>query len=279
MSQTALTKSQIIDKARELGAELVGFAPVGRWDEFGEVPPEYRPHYIWPLAKTVIALAVPVWLPIVEAAPSEWGREQYVTTNELLDITAYRLAAFLNGRGHAALNLPRDGYGEAGVLAKNQAALFSHVWAAHYAGLGKVGWNHTLLTPEYGPRQRLVSVFTALELEGDPLPATELCTKCLLCQKICPAKAFSGDRSLKYADMDKVACMSNARRLREAFRNPCGFCIKVCPVGADRLIFQSTNPNKYFAEAEILAKNPAAPEYRDWVHIRKHGGYPLPEDS
>ncbi len=135
-----MTKAEIVEKAKDLGAVLVGFAPAGRWREFGEVPAEFHPGNIWPLVKTVIVLAVPVWLPIVEAAPSELGREQYIITNELLDITAYRLAAFLNQHGQAAINLPRDGYGEAGVLAKEQVALFSHVWAGHYAGLGRVGW-------------------------------------------------------------------------------------------------------------------------------------------
>ena len=278
MSHINLTKVEIIDKAKELGAELVGFAPVSRWQEYGEVPEEYHPRNVWPMTNTVISLAVPVWLPIVEAAPSELGREQYITTNELLDVTAYRLAAFLNRHGHAAINLPRDGYGDAGALAEKPVALFSHVWAAHYAGLGKVGWNHTLLTKAYGPRQRLISVLTALELEGDPMIDSDLCTKCLLCQKICPAQAFRGDKNAFYAEMDKFACMANSKRFRAAFRNPCGFCIKVCPVGEDRKLFGSTNLKKYFDEAAVLAKDPNAKEYRDWVHIRRHGGYPLPEE-
>ncbi|HBF37212.1 MAG TPA: epoxyqueuosine reductase [Firmicutes bacterium] len=276
--QKRLTKAEIVEKAQALGSELVGFAPVGRWEEFGEVPTEFHPRNIWPLVQTVIVMAVPVWLPIVEAAPSELGREHYLTTNELLDVMAYRLAAFLNHHGHAAINLPRDGYGEAGVLAEKQVALFSHVWAGYYAGLGQVGWNHTLLSKEYGPRQRLVSVFTTLKLEGDPMIAVDLCSKCLLCQKICPSHAFSGDHSMKYARMDKLACMSQAKKFRAAFRNPCGFCIKVCPVGEDRKLFQSTNLKKYFDEAAVLAKDPAAEEYRSWLHIRKYGGYPLPED-
>ncbi len=278
MSQTNVTKMAIIEKAQELGAELVGFAPAGRWQEYGEVPEDYHPRNVWPLTNTVISLAVPVWLPIVETAPSELGREQYITTNQLLDITAYRLAAFLNRNGHAAISLPRDGYGDAGALADKPVALFSHVWAAYYAGLGKVGWNHTLLTRAYGPRQRLISVFTALELEGDPMVTTDLCTKCLLCQKICPGRAFHGGKDIPYAEMDKFACMANSKRFRTAYRNPCGFCIKVCPVGADRKLFGSTNLKKYFDEAAVLAKDPRAKEYRDWVHIRRHGGYPLPED-
>jgi len=207
------------------------------------------------------------------------GREQYLLTNSLLDQAAYRLAAFLNRNGGAAFNICRDGYGDAAVLEHNMAALFSHVWAAHYAGLGRVGWNHTLLTRRYGPRLRLVSVLTALELPGDPLLEEELCTRCLLCRKICPAGALSGDRKSRFAQMDKQRCLRHGHRLREAFRNPCGFCTKVCPVGEDRKLFRSTNPKIYFEEKAPPAGALNAEKSRSRRHIRKHGGYPLNEDA
>ncbi|MFZ4858696.1 MAG: epoxyqueuosine reductase [Desulfuromonadaceae bacterium] len=272
------TNTEIRDKALSLGAEMVGFAPVSRWRDAADIPVEFHPDHVWPQTKTVIVLAVPVWLPIVETAPAEWGREQYTITNNLLDETAYRLAAFLNRQGHASLNFSRDGYGDIEVLLKNPAAAFSHVWAAHYAGVGQVGWNHTLLTREYGPRVRLVSVLTALELPGDEMIADELCNRCRLCQKICPASVFEGDSSDRYADMNKLACATNSKRLRKSFRNPCGFCIKVCPVGNDRQLFRSTDSSKYFREKEVLAKNPDAAEFRDWQHIRRYGGFPLEDE-
>lgn len=270
-----LTKDNIRAKARELGAELIGFAPVQRWPEAADLPEEFHPQRVWPMSRTVISLAVPVWLPIVETAPAEWGREQYTITNTLLDQIAYRLAAFLNSNGHAALNFSRDGYGDIEVLLKTPAAAFSHVWAAHYAGVGRVGWNHTLLTREYGPRVRLVSVLTALELDGDPPIHEQLCNRCRLCQKICPASAFEGGQEQTYARMDKLACAGNSKRLRKSYRNPCGFCIKVCPVGADRALFRSNDIGKYFREQEVLAADPAAEEYRDWQHVRRYGGFPL----
>jgi len=265
----------ITGKARDLGAELVGFASVRRWEEFGDIPGDYYPQRVWPLAKTVISLGVPQWLPIVDAAPSELGREQYMITNALLDEAAYRLAAFLNRNGWAAINICRDGYGESDTLRRKTAAVFSHVWAAHYAGLGRVGWNHTLLTREYGPRLRLVSVLTALEVESDPLIAPELCTRCMLCRKICPPGALTGGKDSRFAEMDKHRCLEHGSRLRRAFRNPCGFCTRVCPVGGDRKLFQSTNLKVYFQEQEGLAGGLHAETYRAWRHIRNHGGYPL----
>jgi epoxyqueuosine reductase len=273
-----LSKAFIAAKARELGAELVGFAPVERWGEFADIPENYYPQRVWPLARTVIVLGAPQWLPIVEAAPSELGREQYLLTNTLLDLAAYRLAAYLNRNNGAAINLCRDGYGEAGTLNQEMAALFSHVWAGYYAGLGRVGWNHTLLTPEYGPRLRLVSVLTELELEGDSMMAEEICTKCLLCRKICPSGALSGDRRSMLAKMDKQLCLQHSHRLRQAFRNPCGFCTKVCPVGRDRQLFKSTNVKKYFPEQQS-GQERAVEANPEWRHIRRHGGYPLEEEN
>jgi epoxyqueuosine reductase QueG len=273
-----LTKTEIIAQARELGAELVGFAPVSRWDDHAEVPPDFRPRAIWPLAKTVIVIAVPLWLPIVEAAPSQLGREQYIITNELLDEAAYRLAVFLNGHGHAAINLPRDGQGEPEILAETPTAIFSHHWAGQLAGLGVVGRSRALLTHAYGPRQRLISVFADLTLEGDPLLTEDLCGTCRDCEKICPAQALASRPGQRYADFNLQACAGEGKRLRAAFRNPCGFCLKVCPVGEDRQLFGSTNTKKYFDEAAALAADPNAPDYQDWLHIRKYGGFPLPED-
>lgn len=241
-----ITKNEIIDYAHRLGAALVGFAPVRRWPEHGDVQEKFYPQRVWPLTKTVIVLAIPSLLPVVETKISHLYRSQYHNTNSLLDEAAYRLAAFLNRNGQAAINICRDGYGP-GVLREKPVAAFSHVWAGYYGGLGRIGWNHTLITREFGPRHRLVSVLTALELEGDPMVEEKLCNKCRLCEKACATQAFSGNKDDQYSQMDKLSC---ARRKRQ-FQGPlnhCGFCIKFCPVGDDRKLYQSTSIKNYFDE-------------------------------
>lgn len=263
MGQLELTKTEIMEQAQQLGAEFVGFAPVDRWIANQDAPLLVHPRKIWPQAKTVIVLGVPLWLPLLEAAPTVLGREQAIVTNELLTEVAFRLAVFLKRSGHESINISQGN------------SVFSHIWAGYYAGLGTVGWNNSLLTPEYGPRVHLVSVFTALELDGDPMVQAELCTKCLYCQKICPVQALSGDNSNRQAKIDQTACLSHEKRLQKAFCDPCGSCIKVCPVGEDRQLFQSNNFVKYFEEQEVLAHNPAAEEYKDWVHIRSYGSFAL----
>jgi epoxyqueuosine reductase len=266
-----VTKEEIIAYARQLGASLIGFAPARRWDEYNEVAEPYRPAAIWPETKTVIVLGVPVLLPIIETTPSINYVEQYDTSNILLDQLAYRLAVYLTENGHGSIFLPRDGYGDIQILVKKPVAAFSHVFAGKYAGLGTIGYSHVLLTKQYGPRVRYVSVFSSLKLEPDPVLETEICTKCRVCQKLCPTQAFTTRDDAIIAVMDKSACARHHAQLRGEHRYPCGVCVKVCPVGEDRKVFNSTNIHLYLEEKEAIAANPDDPRYKRWVHIRRHG--------
>lgn len=266
-----ITKETIGEFSRGLGATLVGFAPASRWDEYGEVEPLYRPKAIWPETKSVIVLGVPVLLPIIESTPSINYVELYDTTNILLDQIAYRLAVYLTEHGHGAIFLPRDAYGDIHVLVKKPLAAFSHVFAGKYAGLGTIGYSHVLLNAKYGPRVRYVSVFTSLELEPDEVVGKELCTKCRLCQRLCPSQAFTTRDDAIIAVMDKTACAEHHARLREEHRYPCGICVKVCPVGEDRKVFNSTDVKLYLEEKDAIQADPDDPRYARWVHLRRHG--------
>lgn len=266
-----VSKDEIIDYARSLGATLVGFTPAARWDEFGEVGEAYRPAAIWPEVKSVIVLGLPVLLPLLETTPSIYYVEQYDTSNILLDQIAYRLSVYLNEQGYGSIFLPRDGYGDIEILIEKPVAAFSHVFAAKYAGLGTIGFNHTLINEKYGPRVRYVSVFTQLELAGDPLFEKDLCVGCHICQKLCPSQAFTANADSLIANMDKVACAKHHEQLRKEHRYPCGICIKVCPIGNDRTLYNSTDIKLYLDEPEALRKDPEDPRYRGWVHVRAHG--------
>lgn len=267
----AVTKEEIKTVLRDLGGVLVGFAPASRWDEYGEVEPDYRPRSIWQETKSVIVVGIPVLLPILETTPSINYVEQYDTSNILLDQLAYRTSVYLTENGHGAIFFPRDAYGDIQILVKKPVAGFSHVFAAKYAGLGTIGYSHVLLNLRYGPRVRYVSIFTSLELEPDPVIEKDLCVKCGICQRLCPSQAFTTRSEQIIAIMDKKACANHHARLRKEHRYPCGICIKVCPVGEDRKIFNSQSSNLYLEEKGAIAKNPDDPRYKHWVHLRKHG--------
>ncbi len=92
-------KRSFLREARRLGASMIGFAPASRWAEYDEVPASYRPNEIWKPTQTVVVLAVPILLPILESTPSINYQEHYITSNILLDQLAYRLSIYLNDVG------------------------------------------------------------------------------------------------------------------------------------------------------------------------------------
>lgn len=238
-SMDAALREAVEAHCRRLEIPLVGFAPASRWDEprFAPLVPEaFRPAAVVPGTRTVIVIGLPVFLPVVETAPSIWYHELYRTANELLDQHAYRVAAALNAAGHAAVPVPRDGYGSIRVLLERPVAFFSHRHAAYLAGLGTFGVSNMLLTPAYGPRIRFASVLTAAELPPDPVLEEDLCTRCMCCIEECPAGALEpGDYPASLTD--KRACAARSADLVRRHISPCGRCIAVCPVGDDRRLF------------------------------------------
>ena len=110
-----------------------------------------------------------------------------------------------------------------------------------------------LLTPQFGPRQRINSIITDAELAADALLSEPLCLrdKCKLCQKACYMKALSmrddegvaDYRSVEKIDPDVIfidtpsrsdpnLCMARTEgRTRWPTR---GDCIRVCPLPAHR---------------------------------------------
>lgn len=262
-------KGGIRRKCAEMGIPMVGFAPPSRWDDppfHPWVPEEFRPRAIFPETRSVIVLGVPVTLPVVETAPSIAYHVLYETTNRLLDQSAYIISNYLNEKGHASMFIPRDGYGHLTVLKERPIAFFSHRHAAYLSGLGTFGINNVLLTKEYGPRVRFGAVFTAAEIESDPIMEENLCIQCMRCVEVCPAKALSG-RDYPQETTDKKACAVENMRLVEKYIHPCGLCIKVCPVGDDRRLFGREDVTIYDEEDARHEKL-----HRAWRHVRNYGG-------
>ncbi|NYB51976.1 MAG: epoxyqueuosine reductase [Methanobacteriaceae archaeon] len=289
-------KNQIRNRCHELGISMVGFAPVDRWENPPDklpqqfqnwIPSDFWPQSIYPEARTVIVIGLPVQLPIVETAPSIYYHEHYRTINILLDVKAYEIANYLTGKGYPSISLPRDGYGDIEVLLEKPLSFFSHKHAAYLAGLGSFGLNNILLTPKFGPRVRFTSIFTTANIEADPIPGDDLCTRCLSCADSCPVKAIQNKTSPGKVDLskgetilledelaavndfppliNKMKCARRIRKLRKQYSSPCGICIKVCPVGDDRGVFNRGDSSMY-THKEGFEK------YHDaWKHVRRYG--------
>ncbi len=109
------------------------------------------------------------------------------------------------------------------------------------AGLGELGRNGLLITPQHGPRVRLCKIFTDLSLAPDkPIEfgVREFCKKCRLCAEKCEGDAISTDDEPRF----EAACRSNNPGALKWYVDAekcylywcengvdCSTCIKVCP--------------------------------------------------
>ncbi|WP_414470266.1 4Fe-4S binding protein [Methanobacterium sp. ACI-7] len=119
----------------------------------------------------------------VDAAPSDETQEMGVITYDELGKKTNEIANFLREKrfgSHASH--PAGGF-----------VMYPHL--AQYAGLGYRGRHGMLITPEFGPRQRISVIFTSIQ----NLPVNDLnehlwipdfCAKCGKCIRKCPGNAI-----------------------------------------------------------------------------------------
>lgn len=158
----------------------------------------------------------------------------YRTVNDLLDETAYRVAAELQRAGFRAVAVPTS----LSVDATGFKGALSHKLVARAAGLGWIGRSCLLISPSAGPRVRLVSVLTNAPLQAGS-PSTRDCGRCHMCVDYCPAQAFTGEAfrpgSPLEERMDVHACHEYRQAAKEASgATICGVCVAVCPHGQSR---------------------------------------------
>ncbi len=261
-------KEAVLQRCSKMEIPMVGVADVERWKNppfLPWMPEEFFPQSIFPEARSVVVIGLPIHLPVLETSPSIYYHELYKTVNTLLDQYTYRLASFLNEQGYPSVFVPRDSYGSIEVLRKNPIAFFSHRHAALLAGLGTFGVNNTVLTPAFGPRVRFGSVLTAAALPPDPLIDRDLCTRCMRCVRMCPAGALDRE-DYPQGLTDKTACAANSAALNKRHISPCGICIKVCPVGEDRRHYGREDASLYEPGEQNRQHKQA------WDHVRRYGG-------
>jgi ferredoxin len=107
---------------------------------------------------------------------------------------------------------------------------FSHKVAATCAGLGWIGKNGLLVSPQLGPAAVWATVLTDAPLAvGEPMLQGR-CGKCDACRRACPARAMRGRqwrRGMQLTDLlDLDACR---RHLGRQADRECGRCMAACP--------------------------------------------------
>ncbi|MDY6795522.1 MAG: hypothetical protein SWK76_09650 [Actinomycetota bacterium] len=222
---------RVIDTLLEWGADLVGIAPVER---FEYAPEGHRPGYFMPECRSIISIGLHLFQGTADVW-GEWDRPDktntpylfygYGLTNWESSRMVNRMAKLLEYRGYKTLAFmptwisSMTKYFDETIVTGEITSEFSHRHTAVAAGLADFGLNGLALTPEFGPMQRFNSLLTSVELEptplydGPPLCLPEACgSKCV---RICPTGAFSdselqtcniGGRDISYAVHDNIRC-------------------------------------------------------------------------
>ncbi|MDD3952313.1 MAG: hypothetical protein PHY82_00185 [Lentisphaeria bacterium] len=179
------------------GADLVGVGSIGRW---AKAPLLMSPLGLMPEGKSVLVCAVHHTDGMIEiggeGSPHEQGTYSFqYHMNNLLDVISYRMACFFEDRGYRAIPITASNiwrYREYKGLQSTFAPDMSHIYASVCAGLTEMGYSGLAMSPEYGPRNRFVSIITDAPLIADPLlPGNTLCDHCGQCIQHCATAAMS----------------------------------------------------------------------------------------
>ncbi len=229
--------------ARSLGAEIYGVASAEAFKEFPQKP---QPSKFVPDAKSVVIVGMPFTREIYatvakpelaeifrsgaddaaltgkDIAKPPAGAERFYTKDEQtilnheVGLIGYKIAWKLHREGYQAFYFPAPFKQEP----RFRTAPFYFMPAMYLAGMGQMGLNCSMLTPEYGPRIWVTTVITNKELPADqPIGPRyyENCKSCMECVKRCPSQSLDGKGWKNIFRCASYGC--------------CGTCLSVCPVG------------------------------------------------
>jgi epoxyqueuosine reductase len=231
-------KKELEKLACNKGADYFGVADLGRAAGGPITPYEAKLLEKYPVAVSVGLSLVNGIVDGLEdvndyfAVQNYWFHVYEAINPHINEITLEIGRAIMN-RGYNALIVPASQT----VDSSNLSGLFSHKKAASLAGLGWIGKNCLLITPDRGPRVRWGTVLTDAPLPADSPLEGRGCGGCKKCVVSCPSQAFSG-KAWKPSDareerMDAKKCFDYLRvtRKQAAGVPACGLCVYICPFG------------------------------------------------
>ncbi|MHA1935360.1 MAG: epoxyqueuosine reductase [Candidatus Thorarchaeota archaeon] len=210
----------------------------------GKIKELFHPEEKLPSVKSVVLLAFHAWDSVFSLnidSPNWRGYglhsigerfDSYYFGIEIIKNKAWTLVDYLRRRGY-------DAFWSFDIPFKT---------AAVEAGLGWQGKNTLLITPEYGPRIKLISILTDAELEPDVEFKENHCGDCEKCITACPTKALEPykltiEQCITYSvespctsdvsdGVRKVEKRLTKRPTPHSFIE-CTKCIDACPIGRE----------------------------------------------
>lgn len=180
-TQPELTAADVKAFAKELGADLVGIAPIER---FADLPDAHNPARIFPETRSVIVIGRRIPRGALRGVEEGTQFSLYAMygydwlDNRFLPMVTYGVAEFLENNGYEAVplpNLPPQMPAMGVAISPDRPApnvLLDFDDAAVRAGLGEIDGAGFLITPEFGPHQRLQLILTEATLDPDAVRTT-----------------------------------------------------------------------------------------------------------
>lgn len=242
----ALRSSDIKTFARSIGVDLIGVAPAtfdkeglenlarfideGRQGDMSwmeDYEKRVHPETLLPGARSVIVIAVNYNRPVAAPPPGHGrvaryahGRDYHKVLKKLLK----QITAFMQEQAPGART----------KMCVDSAPLLEKAYAVK-AGLGFIGKNTTLITPQFGSYVLLGEILTDLPLEYDE-PVDGTCGTCTRCLDACPTDAFVAPRELDARRCISYLTIEHKGPIPQEFHKPmanwifgCDICQEVCP--------------------------------------------------
>ena len=230
---SSIDKTEFTETLQNWGASIVRVA-----DTANLVGIETEPASLLDGYPRAVSIAVRLSDPMIDAIdkqPTPLYSSHYSRVNALLDDLAIRATNLLQATGARSVPIP------ASLILDSEkwTSFISHKAVAIAAGIGWQGKSLLVVSPEFGPRLRLVTILTNADLDPDT-PLKNRCGKCNQCKDHCPAGAILGaNTDSHYATrseaIDLNRCVYQVRDVFGKLPNTapliCGICIRVCPWG------------------------------------------------
>ncbi len=218
---------ELIDSLKVWGATKVGFSRVADRLPQNLKKLEY--------AITVVVHLSDFIIDEISDCPTYTYFHHYRSVNTLIDQITLRGLLWLQEKGYHAFAVPASQ--TVNDVKDKYCGVFPHKTAAVMSGLGWLGKNGLFISNDFGPRVRLGTILTDMELPYNEHEYKDGCGECEKCVASCPAMALTGNSwhagcSREHV-VDAKACSDfmNQKFKHIGRGSVCGICIKVCPYG------------------------------------------------
>jgi len=207
-----------------LGADICGIASV---DRFNEAPEGFNPIDTLPSCKSVIVFGKKFLKGTLECKNTIPYTIVRNMLSHILDVMSIEFCDIMDRKNIISVptgTIEPTLYDKRTNRSRNVVSV-KH--AAVLAGLGYIGKNSLLITPEYGNMVWLSAVLANIELEPDEIKNGKCPENCNICIKNCPVSAIKKDS----LEMDQKACYEYAYHVDEGedFYFKCHKCRTLCP--------------------------------------------------